>query len=104
MAQSVTTGTAVWCFPGLSCSACLEVEEIVERLACAVRARRRRFAFDRRARRVERARVPVVLRRHTCGDRLHALETAARVEGRALGTGVEIGAAPGTPRVVRDVQ
>jgi hypothetical protein len=77
----------------------LELEQIVERLPRVVNPRSRRFAFNGRARGVERAGVDGVLRRHTRGHGLHALEAAARVERSALRASVQFSPAPRTAAV-----
>src|SRR5258705_2261977 len=82
----------------------LELEQVVERLSRVVAARCRRFALDGGARREEGAGVAGVLRRDARGQpRVHALEPAAGIERHALRAGVEIGAAPGAPRIEPDI-
>jgi len=74
----------------------LQLEQIVERLARIIDARRGCLAFDRGAGRIERARVDSILRRDSRRDRLHALEAAPRVERLALRTGMQFCAASRT--------
>ena len=62
----------------------LDLKQVVKRLARVVDSRCRGFALDGRSRTEQRATVAAVLGRDSGGDRLHALETAARVEKAAL--------------------
>jgi len=77
----------------------LELEQIVKRLPRVVDTRSRRFAFNGRARGVQRAGVDGVLWRHARGHGLHALEAAAGIERSALRAGVQFCAAPLTAAI-----
>jgi hypothetical protein len=83
--------------------AILELEEIVERLPRVVNLGRRGLAFHRRPGLVERAPVASALGRDPRGYRLHAFESAPRIERRALGAAVQLGATSGAPCLEPDL-
>ena len=91
-------------FAGVKTRDRLLLEQIVERLACVVSAWRGRLPLDRRARREQRARVARVFGGDARGDVLHALESAARIEGTALRACMKIGSTANAASVERDVR